>query len=248
MSPLEDKQYLGHRLLERGFKTWFLYMFRLVEQTEFTQDAIHKHLFDVFQDIYDGTSRRQIINIPPRSGKTSLAKYFVCYCLAINPKSNFIYTSFSQSLLTTIAKDIFNIIKHPAFMAMYNLNASISEKEEDPIDDFWKEYSKKDSDKITFTTRKIETPAGGVCLFASVGSSITGFGAGQRSESEFSGSLIIDDPNKPADMYSEHMREKVMMYFEETLLSRLNNSRVPIVIIQQRLHLEDLTGKIQWEL
>lgn len=51
-----------------------------------------------------------------------------------------------------------------------------------------------------------------------------------------------DDANKPADIQSEVMREKVRKYYDETLLSRLNDSNVPIFNIQQRLHLGDLSG------
>lgn len=70
---------------------------------------------------------------------------------------------------------------------------------------------------------------------------------GQREEfirgvSKFSGALLVDDANKPADIHSQTMRERVIRYYEETLLSRLNGSDVPIVNIQQRLHIEDLSG------
>ena len=51
-----------------------------------------------------------------------------------------------------------------------------------------------------------------------------------------------DDANKPADIMSEIMRDKVRKYYDETLLSRLNDSNVPIFNIQQRLHLGDLSG------
>ena len=57
--------------------------------------------------------------------------------------------------------------------------------------------------------------------------------------------MIIDDANKPADIHSQVMRNKVERYFEETLLSRLNTSNVPIINIQQRLHLDDLSGILQ---
>ncbi|MCK5613694.1 phage terminase large subunit, partial [Candidatus Pacearchaeota archaeon] len=79
-------------------------------------------------------------------------------------------------------------------------------------------------------------------LFASIGSAITGFGAGIRGADKFSGMLIIDDANKPADIRSQRMREKVKLYYQETLLSRLNDSNAPILNIQQRLHVEDLSG------
>ena len=52
MSEL-DLQYLGFRLLERGFADWFRYMFRVIEGMPFTVDPIHPELFEYCQKIYD---------------------------------------------------------------------------------------------------------------------------------------------------------------------------------------------------
>jgi len=47
-------------------------------------------------DVINGKTKRLIINIPPRYGKTELAvKSFICYGLAINPQSKFIHLSYS---------------------------------------------------------------------------------------------------------------------------------------------------------
>jgi predicted phage terminase large subunit-like protein len=75
-----------------------------------------------------------------------------------------------------------------------------------------------------------------------MGSSITGHGAGIRASKKFGGILLLDDPNKPQDIRYKRLRNKVLEYFEETLLSRVNNSEVPILCIQQRLHKADLSG------
>ena len=57
--------------------------------------------------------------------------------------------------------------------------------------------------------------------------------------------LIMDDMNKPQDTFSEVMRNKVKDYYDFTLLSRLNNSEVPIINIQQRLHIDDISAYVQ---
>lgn len=237
-----NNEYIGKRLLDRGFEVWFRYMFRVIEGQPFIIENLHRGLFDCFDSLYKLETIRLNINVPPRSGKTTLAKYLLVYTLTRNPKSNIIYTSFSQSLLTDIATSVRNILEHPIYKVMYP-NAMVYEDEEvNPIDDFWLEYLKKESGKNTYSAKKITTVFGGTCLFSSIGSQITGYGAGIRNGIGFTGALIIDDANKPADIHSQTMRNKVVRYFEETLLSRLNNSRVPIVNIQQRLHLEDLSG------
>lgn len=237
-----DREYLGHELLNRGFETWFRYMFRVIEGAPFIVEPIHHDLFEAFEDIYDGEITRENVNIPPRAGKTTLSKYWLAYCITRNPKCNFIYTSFSQQLLDDIARSLMSIMEHPAYKAMYNSSISVEETEVSPIDEFWADYLFDTQKKTSYSQKRIITKEGGVLLFTSIGSTITGFGAGVRGAVKFSGALLIDDANKPADVHSQTMRDKVIRYFEETLLSRLNGSDVPIVNIQQRLHLEDLSG------
>lgn len=237
-----NNEYIGKCLINEGFEVWFRYMFRVIEGTPFIIEPIHIGLLDYFNKIYTGQVTRLNVNVPPRSGKTTLAKYLLVYALTINPKSNIIYTSFSQSLLTDIATSVRNILEHPVYKAMYPNFMKYEDEEINPIDDFWLEYLKKETGKNTYSSKKITTSYGGVCLFSSIGSQITGYGAGIRNKKYFSGALILDDPNKPADIHSQVMRNKVERYFEETLLSRLNSSDIPIINIQQRLHLDDLSG------
>lgn len=239
---ITDKQYLGYELLRSGFETFARYIFRVIEQKPFEVEEIHKDLFQLFQEIYDGKKKRENINIPPRSGKTTLTKLFVIYCLSKNPKSNIIYTSFSQSLLTDIASSIAQILQHPIYKALYPEKIKIENEEINPIDDFWREYLQEETGQSKFSSKKIITAQGGMCLFSAIGGQITGYGAGIRNADKFSGFLCIDDGNKPADIHSQTMREKVTTYYKETLLSRLNDSNTPIINIQQRLHIEDLSG------
>lgn len=237
-----DTEYLGYALIQEGFETWFRYLFKAIEQTKFIKEAIHESLFEYVSKIYSGEITRLNINIPPRAGKTTLATYLLVFALTINPKSNIIYTSYSQSLLTDIASRVKDILENPVYKAMYRGNVAYTSEELNPEDDFWAEYLKKETGKNTYSAKKIITSKGGICLFSSIGSQITGYGAGLRNGKGFTGCLIIDDPNKPDDIYHTTLRNRVIRYFAGTLLSRLNNSNVPILNIQQRLHLEDLSG------
>jgi predicted phage terminase large subunit-like protein len=80
-------------------------------------------------------------------------------------------------------------------------------------------------------------------MATSVGGVLTGRGG------EF---LIIDDPLKPDDALSETRRKAVNDWFDNTLLSRLNNKETgTIIIVMQRLHQDDLVGHVlergNWE-
>lgn len=240
-----DKEYIGQVLLNKGFRTWFLYMFRIINGKPFIVEPIHKDMFDLFQDVLDRKVLRYNLNVPPRSAKTTCCKYLIAYAYAKNPKCNFIYTSYSQSLLADIANDIIGILEHPVYKAMYpQIDFAVENNQIQPVDEFWRDYfiSNDKEKKNIYSTKKIITYAGGVCWFASLGSQLTGVGAAVRGSQEFSGGIIIDDGDKPADIHSEIMREKTHKYFSETLLSRLNDSNAFILNVQQRLHTEDLTG------
>jgi predicted phage terminase large subunit-like protein len=68
----------------------------------------------------------------------------------------------------------------------------------------------------------------------SLGGAATGFGADL---------IIIDDLMKAQDAASALERQRVKDYYEQTLLSRLNNkSQGRVIVIQQRLHEDDLPG------
>ena len=87
------------------------------------------------------------------------------------------------------------------------------------------------------------TFAGGRRLATSVGGVLTGRGADL---------IIIDDPQKADDALSESGRRATHTWFDNTLLSRLNNKRDgAIIIVSQRLHQDDLVGHVleqgEWE-
>jgi len=83
----------------------------------------------------------------------------------------------------------------------------------------------------------------GARMSTSVGGVLTGRGADL---------IIIDDPLKPDEALSETRRKTVNDWYDNSLLSRLNDkTKGSIIIIMQRLHQDDLVGHIleqeDWE-
>lgn len=79
-----------------------------------------------------------------------------------------------------------------------------------------------------------ETTRGGGRYATSINGTLTGRGADY---------IIIDDPIKPQDTFSDTVRDKTNEWYGSTLYSRLNNKNEgKIVVIMQRLHEDDLTG------
>ena len=80
------------------------------------------------------------------------------------------------------------------------------------------------------------TTAQGTRMATSVGGVLTGRGADL---------IVIDDPLKPDEALSETRRKAVNDWYDNSLLSRLNNKATGcIIIIMQRLHLDDLVGHV----
>lgn len=78
------------------------------------------------------------------------------------------------------------------------------------------------------------TTEGGGRMATSVGGVLTGRGA------DF---IILDDPMKPDEALSDTRRQAVNDWYDNTLLSRLNDKiNGCIIIIMQRLHQDDLVG------
>ncbi len=98
--------------------------------------------------------------------------------------------------------------------------------------------SSKKNQELNFETTRL-----GYRFATSVGGTVTGRGG------DF---LIIDDPLQPEEALSQERRGAVNDWFSSTLYSRLDNKREDVIIlIMQRLHVEDLVAHVQliedWE-
>jgi predicted phage terminase large subunit-like protein len=82
----------------------------------------------------------------------------------------------------------------------------------------------------------ISTTGGGKRYSTSVGGPLTGIGADV---------IIVDDPMKPDEALSDVERNKINDWARHTLFTRLNNKgKDRIIIVQQRLHEDDMIGHV----
>lgn len=63
-----------------------------------------------------------------------------------------------------------------------------------------------------------------------------------KSQVLVSNCILIDDPVKPDDAFSDTMRDRINRRFNNTIASRTNSPETPIIVIMQRLHENDMTG------
>lgn len=83
---------------------------------------------------------------------------------------------------------------------------------------------------------EFETTEGGFRIAVSAGGPVTGRGADY---------IIIDDPQKPEEAFSDTQRKATNAWFPSTLYSRLNDKKDGcIILVMQRLHEDDLAGHL----
>jgi len=144
-------------------------------------------------------------------------------------------------------KSIICSIAFPAFILGHNPKASVivvSYADElasklaldckKVMESFWYQELFPDTKLSKKSTSDFETTKGGCRYATSINGTLTGRGADY---------IIIDDPMKPMDAYSDLLRDKTNDWYGNTLYSRLNNKRDgKIIVVMQRIHEEDISG------
>lgn len=197
------------------------YFMQLTEGTRFIESLHHELLSDTLERVINGEIKCLIINIPPGTTKTEFAvKGLIGRALGINPRCRFLHLSANSDLALRNSSEIKDVLQTEDYQAIYpetRLKPGMDSKAH------WK------------------TTAGGGVYAVATGGAVIGFRAG-RMEIDFSGCIIIDDPHKPEDIYSELKRTRQNERFNHTVKTRKATPYTPVIIIMQRLHDDDLTG------
>jgi predicted phage terminase large subunit-like protein len=183
-----------------------------------------------FERVFDGKCTRLIIAVPPRYAKTEIAIHFLAWAFAQYPDSQNIFVSYSHTLAKKATQTVREIIQMSEFRELFHVSL--------------KEGS---TEKSNF-----ELEDGGALFGVGSGGGLTGRGAGLKNVLRFGGCIIIDDIIKPEDALSDTVRESTNEWFYNTLQSRTNSPRTPIILIGQRTHEDDLAARLietgEWEL
>lgn len=203
------------------FYTFTQKMFLARKGVEMRLNFHQRLICEALEKVVLGKTKRLIINIPPRSGKTEISVLnFVAWATGLFPDSEWIHVSYSKRLASNNTYGIREIMRNEAYKEIF------------PYVEIKSDSDAKD---------EFRTNYGGIIYATGSDGSITGRGAGGMS-GRFQGGIIIDDPHKPGEANSELVRSGVLNWFQETLESRKNNPDTPIIVIMQRLHEEDLAG------
>jgi hypothetical protein len=191
---------------------------------KFSVNWHHEYIAWAIDEVIAGRIENLVINVPPGSGKTELLTNLIARGIARNQRSRFLYLSFSQSLVEDVSSTARNIVKSADFQGLWPVKISTS-------------TDAKASWKTT-----VDGYEAGHVYSASMGGQVTGRRAGTLADNGFTGAIILDDPLKPEDAFSKTARNKANRKILNTVNSRKAKSSTPIILIMQRLHVEDPTN------
>jgi hypothetical protein len=166
-----------------------------------------------------GESRRLLIAIPPRHGQSILASVALPACiLGRDPTCKIIYASYGEQLSKDFSNRFRDLLWSQNYQAVFPAT--------------W-------IDAGGASLAEVRTSAKGYRLATTVQGPATGKGAHLA---------IVDDPFKAAEAGSESMRNAVHDWFKGSLMTRFDKrAEGGMIVIQQRLHQDDLIGRLRDE-
>ena len=163
-----------------------------------------------------GEIKRLIINVPPRSMKSIMVSVaFTAWTLGRNPAKRIIAVSYADELARKLAIDTCTVFQSDWYRAVFPAMQPRSTVQRH---------------------HEFVTGQHGYRYASGIGGAILGRGADL---------IVIDDPIKALDALWEAERRHVWEFYSGTLCTRLDDKQNgAIVIIMQRLHMEDLVGRL----
>ncbi len=161
-----------------------------------------------------GECNRLVANTPPRHGKSEFGTCMLAaWVIGRNPETKVMIVTYDLKLSLDLAKKVRHLMRHPHYKRIFP------------------------EARLQVGSNRAEhfvTTKGGECRAESQESGVTGFGTHY---------MLIDDFQMADDALSAVQRENALITFKNTLVSRFDNlAEGKILINQQRLHVNDLSG------
>jgi predicted phage terminase large subunit-like protein len=204
-------------ILRTDFASFSRKVFQTLSPSATYYDNWHIHgMTHRLELVRRGKNNRLIINVPPRSMKSTICSVaFPAFTLGHDPTKRIICISYSSDLAIKLGNDCREIISSSWYRQLFP-QTKIS--------------------RLKNTETEFATSRFGFRISTSIEGTLTGRGGDI---------IILDDPMKPIDALSDTKRERVNNAFVNTILSRLDDKRSGcIIIVMQRLHEDDLVGRV----
>lgn len=202
-----------HKDKQDSLISYMEYFFEHELKKDFVSNWHYKVIAKELEELRDGVTKKLIINVPPRTGKTELiTKCFPAWLLWHQPDHKFIVSGYSSTLTKNFSSQARDYYQSNTYKRLFPRKSPL--RDDQNTKELW------------------ETVAGGYYYAVGSGGSITWYGAD---------TFIIDDPIKPDEAESDIVRWGINNWFGNTVVSRLNDmTNGNIIIIMQRVHGDDL--------
>ena len=159
--------------------------------------------------------KKLMIFMPPRHGKSmTVSRMFPAWVLSELPDTRIITASYAQRLANKNSRFVRNLLQGSQYRQKYP-------------------HIRLDNSSQAVDEWDIEGREGGL-IATGVGAGITGFGGGL---------IIIDDPIRSRiDAESELKRERIKDWYNDDLLTRLEEPHGAMILMHTRWHTDDLAG------
>ena len=162
-------------------------------------------------------TKKLIISIPPRAGKSYISSLFCAWMLGNNPTESIMRNSYSMEIASKFSYDVRNIIVSAKYSKVFPA-------------------VKLKADRTSITDWALDTALQGSYFCSGVGGSITGKGCSMLA--------ILDDPIKNIeDALSSTILEKTWSWYTSTHLARMESGCAEIQIAT-RWSVNDVIGKL----
>lgn len=221
MKLFDDAEKLG---CELSFVTFFKCAWQHMDTAPYKHNWHVDIISEKAEDLIEGRSRRLIVNVPPRTGKSSLLSVALIAWIWIQsdkgplsgPHVKFLCASYGQSLSFSHSILCRNLIMSNWYQRHWGHRFKM----------------KEDRNAVGF----FENDRGGYRIATSVGAALTGLGADV---------IILDDVLNTQDVGSDAERQAVINWYSQSLSTRFNDPKTgAMLLVMQRQHEEDLTGYV----
>lgn len=214
----EDRQLLERVLAGRAAMGWRADPARMAAHLDpkYQVRRLDAYLATKWRQLTDGTSPRQIWNLPGRVGKTRTVGNGLVHLLDARPDSNSIYVTYGQMLADELAAYVRDTLRDHRG----ELRATLRRDRQ--------------------ARKRFVTDAGGGLVAAGLAAVTRGFGVNNG------GVLVVDDPFKNwAEAHSSARRDWVYQQYLGTLRDRLDDESCGILHTHHRVHQDDVTGRLK---
>lgn len=203
---------------EKMIRIWF----NLMQGQKFLGNWHLSYICHSLEEVMIGKRQNVIFNVAPGSSKTEIFSiHMPPYAMLKSKKVRNLNLSFSDGLVQQNSMRVREIIGSPEWQELWPCKmAKASAKDIAVLNGDGKVWLQLNS--------------------RSIGGQVTGLRGGYMDEG-FTGMLVLDDPDKPDDQFSKVRRDAGHMRLKNTVRSRRMKDTTPIVMVQQRLHVNDST-------